>query len=219
VAVVLIGGVVVSLSRSGIVIVLVSLALGAILMPTLSKRVRALTALVAATLIVYWAAPTTQLTDRILSIADPLGAGNAVRIEQWSDVFTLWTQSPLIVGAHTGLFTNVTSNLSSQSVGVAESGLLQMLISFGILGVVGFYGVMIGTMRALPRVPSWFIAGAVGGIAQSVVYQSIEVFPFMVVYALAPFVATRYAGDPTESLKAVSSNAGDLRSRSGYLAV
>jgi hypothetical protein len=72
-----------------------------------------------------------------------------------------------------------------------------------LLGLISYYALMIGTVQAAPTSPPWFRAAAIGAIAQSAVYQSIEVFPFMVIFAMIPLIADgQIAGDPEESLVA-----------------
>lgn len=183
-------GVVTSLSRSGMVILLVGLFCGVALIPTLSRRFRAVCALFLGGSVLLFFLPAGPLLDRFTSIFDAGGSGNTIRIEVWTSVIDLWAASPILVGSHTGQFTNVTSNTSGFGGQVAESGVLQMLVSFGVIGLVAYYALMVGTLSALRRQPPWFIAGAIGGIAQSAVYQSIEVLPFMVLFALFPMIAS-----------------------------
>jgi hypothetical protein len=204
---VMLGGVAMSLSRSGIVIVFVAIAAGVLLSKTLAARLRNTLVVGILALAALVLLPSDLFVARILSIFDDEGAGNEIRLSIWGRVLSLWGDSPLIFGSHTGQFTNVTANIATTAsatfIGVAESGVLQMLISFGLLGLISYYALMIGTVQAAPTSPPWFRAAAIGAIAQSAVYQSIEVFPFMVIFAMIPLIADgQVAGDPEESLVA-----------------
>jgi len=182
--------VVASLSRSGLVMLFVGLAFGILKLPQLGTRLRALGFLAAMGTAAVFIVPSDRLTGRVLSIFQFEGTGNANRVQAWSNVLDLWFDSPILIGSHAGQFTNVTSNLAGTNSSVAESGVLQILVSFGVLGLLAFYGLMFSVIREVPKLPPWFMAGAVASIAQSAVYQSIEVFPFMVIYAMYPLFAT-----------------------------
>jgi hypothetical protein len=186
-------GVAASLSRSGIVILIVGAIVALIVTRGIGARFRVLATLSLSVAIVMFVFPTGQFLERLTSIFDTEGSGNNVRVDLWGSVVDLWLYSPLLIGWHTGQYTNVTANVSGAAGGVAESGVLQMLVSFGLLGMIAYYGLMIGIVSVLPSVPPWFVAGAVAGIAQSAVYQSIEVMPFMVLFAWFPLIASANA--------------------------
>lgn len=191
------GGVALSLSRSGLVLCIVGLAAGFVLMRNLNGKLKLLAVAVVGILLLALAGPSDLLLSRMLSIFQADGAGNAVRLGQWNHLLGEWFASPLVVGSQTGVYTNVTGNFASVESSVAESSVLQQLINFGLVGLVAFYAVMIGSVRACPPEVPWFRAGLVGALAQSFVYQSVEVLPFMVFFALMPVIAARYRSDGT----------------------
>lgn len=188
-----ISGVLVSYSRSGMVIVLIGLAVGLMLFKNTRVYVRALALVPVALVIILVAAPAGTYFDRFLSIFQSDGAGNTGRIDKWKLILDLWAQSPLFIGVHAGQFTNITSNLGSADAISPESGLLQVLVSFGLLGVVGYYGLMLLTVRATAARPVWYRAGLIAAVLQSFVYQSVEVLPYMLAFALTPMIRTRDA--------------------------
>lgn len=186
---------VITYSRSAMVLVLVGLVFGILLARGLVTRVRLILAAVAATAAVMILVPFGDYADRLLSIVDPEGSGNESRRIAWTRVIELWADSPLLIGSHAGEFSNVTSNFADgDNIGVAESGFLQIGINFGLLGALGFYILMTIAIRNAPRQPQWFRAGMIAAAVQSLFYQSVEVFPFMVIFALTPFIANQIAG-------------------------
>lgn len=191
------GGVAFSLSRSGLVLCVVGLAVGFVLMRDLNGKLKLIAVAVLGVLLLALAGPSDLLLTRMLSIFQVDGAGNAVRLGQWNHLLEEWVASPLVVGSQTGVYTNVTGNFSSVESSVAESSVLQQLINFGLIGLVAFYAVMIGSVRACPPEIPWFRAGLIGALSQSFVYQSVEVLPFMVLFALMPLFATRYGREGT----------------------
>lgn len=191
------GGVVFSLSRSGLVLCIIGLAAGFVLMRGLNGKLKLIATAVLGIMLLALAGPSDLLLTRMLSIFQADGAGNEVRLGQWNHLLAEWSASPLVVGSQTGVYTNVTGNFSSVESSVAESSVLQQLINFGLVGLVAFYAVMIGSVRACPPEVPWFRAGLIGALAQSVVYQSVEVLPFMVLFALMPMFAARYGREAT----------------------
>jgi len=185
--------VVASYSRSGIVIVVSGLALAVLFSRDVGARIRMGVGGALAIVVGLATLPIGDYVSRALSIVDLEDAGNNLRVEVWNDVVSRWLNSPLVVGVHAGEYTNVTANLSASTAqGVAESGLLQILISFGLFGVVGFYGLMFTTAVALPLRTPWYRAGLMAAILQSFFYQSIEVLPFMFVFAITPLLEDMY---------------------------
>ncbi|GAB3248700.1 O-antigen ligase family protein [Nocardioides dilutus] len=182
-------GVVVSYSRSGAMI----LALAVIIFFFIvgGSRARARYVIVTA----YVAIPAlpfvwdSSYAARILSALSKGGAGNTTRINRWSEGVGVWLDGPLIVGREAGVYTNVTRNLTSVQTGVVESGLIQQLLSYGLLGAVLFYVLLLAPYAALDRRLSALRAGYLAAVLESFVYQSIEVFPFMIMLCLFPLVA------------------------------
>lgn len=187
-----VAGVVLSLSRSGLVLCLSAALVGALMLRTLSSKLKVVAALGTGFLVIALVFPSGQFIDRALSTFQADGAGNATRIGQWNRIIGEWLASPLIVGNQTGVYTNVTANFAGTANSVAESSVLQQLINFGLVGLISSYFVLWGSVRAAPTDVPWFRAALIGALAQSFFYQSIEVFPFMLIYAMVPFMASRY---------------------------
>lgn len=186
--------VVVSYSRSGIVLVGVGLLMAVLLSHRTSARVRLIAIMGTGGLLALMTLPIGGYVDRFLSIFDTQGAGNSTRISAWESVLQLWFDSPLLIGVHTGQYSNVTNNFSADgAAGVTESGLLQILVSFGVLGVIGFYGMLTITVVATPSSSPWYRAGMIAAMVQSLFYQSTEVLPFMATFALIPLIAKQMA--------------------------
>lgn len=189
----LLGGaaVVVSYSRSGMMIIGVGLLLVGVLSPGSGAKLRAAYVLAVAGLVAFLTLGDSAYADRAFSALSIDGAGNEIRVERWQHAFDLWFDSPLLIGSYTGEITNVTANLAGVESTVVESGTLQQLLNFGLLGVVAYYVVMARTVAAVRPAHAWLRAGLVACILQTAVYQSIEVLPFMTLYALAPAMLDR----------------------------
>lgn len=195
--------VVVSYSRSGIVLVGVGLLVAVLLSAHTGARIRLIAVLGIVGVVTVTALPVGGYIDRALSIFNTEGSGNATRISAWDSILGLWSQSPLVIGTHTGQYSNVTNNFTVDgAVGVTESGLLQILISFGLLGLIGYYGMLILTATATPTPPPWFRAALLAGMVQSLFYQSTEVLPFMATFALIPLIAKLVKAEGTASFSA-----------------
>jgi hypothetical protein len=198
--------VILSQSRSGMVLVLVGLAVGTLFLSGIGARLRIVGGGVFAVVGLLLLFPSNNFVARFLSIGVVEGSINEVRVGIWDNVLDIWARSPLIIGTHTGEFTNVTNRLTSaDKAGVTESGVLALLINFGIVGLVAFYGLMILAAVSAPR-RSWYQAALIAGIIQSFFYQSVEVLPFMIMFALIPLIARAF--DVTQT----SADAPPLRS-------
>ena len=118
------------------------------------------------------------ILERMFSSVSTSSSGNEGRIEAWKIGFDIYTSTNLLIGEHFGTITNLTSNLTSAEANVVESGFIQNLINFGLLGTVAFYMLFIYIyLNALSVVERGFI---IAFFAQSFVYQSIEVMPFII---------------------------------------
>jgi hypothetical protein len=182
--------IVLSFSRMGVMILAFGFAAYVFTTRSVSTRVQ----------YVYWGSAAflagvavlsgTVYAERILSSLSLDGPGNEGRVTKWLLAVELWSDSPLVVGGWTGMYTNVTENFGGGSAGVVESGFLQQLVSFGVLGAALFYVILGQSIVAVDRSRSWLRAGLVGAVLQTFVYQSIEVIPFMAMFVLAPFIST-----------------------------
>lgn len=179
-----------SFSRSGMVI----LAGGALcyfaLSSSFNQRIRLGFVLIIVGALTLLAFEGTPYWNRYVGGFDSEAAGNESRITKWYTGLEYWLDSPLLIGGYTGQFTNVTGNMGGESTGVLESGLVQQLVSFGLVGTILFYLLMVGIVLAVNPAHLWLRAGLIGAMLQTLVYQSIEVVPFMVMFALMPLVST-----------------------------
>lgn len=115
--------------------------------------------------------------DRLISSVNINSAGNPGRIEAWSHGLKIIANSNFLFGNNFGTITNLTVNLTGAKSSVVESGFLQMLVNFGIIGTTLFYAIFAYMYRySYHRIQKGFL---IAFVLQSFVYQSIEVLPFI----------------------------------------
>jgi hypothetical protein len=187
--------VVVSFSRSGAMILILGIAAFAVTSRSASQRARFLFAGISLALVISLLMRDTVYATRITSSVDLDASGNAGRVTGWLNALELWADSPMIIGGYTGMYTNITQNFGEASSGVVESGILQQLISVGLIGSILYYALMTTTIMAVDKRHAWLRAGMLGALLETFVYQSIEVVPFMVIFLLMPVVSMHIAGD------------------------
>ncbi len=202
VAVVGAAAVLLSYSRSGMLVVLAGALLGGVFAPGAGAKLRTAYLALVAALAVYLGFSSTTVVERALSAVSLEGAGNVTRVDRWDLALRMWFDSPLLVGRYTGEVTNVTGNLTDARAIVVESGTLQQLLNFGLVGTVAFYVLAALSVRAVDRRVSWTCAGMTACLIQTFVYQSVEVLPFMALFALVPAMVERprTAVDPPASV-------------------
>ena len=187
------GAVVISYSRSGEMV----LALGVLIFFFAASRTSTRVNLVFVGLLglvaVAWLAPTSLYLQRALSALSLQGTGNTVRVERWETGLKLWFDSPWLVGTHTGVATNIIKNLGTIDTHVVESGLIQQAVSFGLVGAALFYALLLLPRRMIRPDYGWLRAGYLGAVLETFVYQSIEVFPFVVTLCVVSLLAQRLA--------------------------
>lgn len=189
------GSVILSQGRSGMVLVLAGIAIGTLFLQQFGARLRIVAGACMAVVALLIFFPANDFISRFLSIGVVEGNINEVRVGIWNNVLDTWSSGPLLIGVHTGEFTNVGNRLTdADKAGVTESGILAMLINFGVLGLVTFYGLMLTAAFSAPR-RSWYQAALLAGIIQSCVYQSVEVFPFMAVFTMIPLIGRAFDAD------------------------
>ena len=179
-------GILASYSRSGMMILAVTVILGVLLGRTLAVRIAAGVAvayLVAITFLLFGESPVLA---RALSSVDFDAAGNARRLDQWSAGLARWSESSLFFGNYTGLFSNVGRNFGGDSLGVVESSLLQQMLNLGLIGAVATYWLLFATAASVSRSDTWVRAGLYACIFQTLIYQSIEVLPFVALLSIVP---------------------------------
>lgn len=199
--------VVAGFSRSGMMILALGAAIYVVLLSENRIRLRLIYFGCIAACGAFFLTRDSVYFDRAASALNLEGAGNSVRVDRWGEALSMWMQSPIFVGEYTGEVTNVTGNFSDAQTTVVESGLLQQLVSFGALGAIAFYLLLCAPIQAVPSRDRWMRAGLIAALLESLVYQSIEVFPFMYIFAIAPLVfqdggtglTARHAAPPADA--------------------
>ncbi|MBV4422913.1 O-antigen ligase family protein [Clostridium tyrobutyricum] len=125
---------------------------------------------------------------RIFSALNANSEGNTQRIVIWQNAITLFKNTNIFIGSYTGMFTNSTANFGGQST-VAESGLLQQLLNFGLLGALLYYLLFIRIKRNINKNHVWLKVALIASILESFIYQSIEVLPFMAILCILPLTS------------------------------
>lgn len=125
---------------------------------------------------------------RIFSAVEIDSSGNFGRINNWQHGIDAFLNSYFILGTYTGMVTNSTANFDLGESFIVESGLLQQLDNFGVLGALFYYALLILLTYTINAKFSFFRAILIAAILQTFVYQSIEVLPFMQLLALIPQV-------------------------------
>lgn len=115
--------------------------------------------------------------ERLSSSFDEKGVGNDERINAWRHGVEVFSDSELWFGSNFGGATNLTSNLIGVESYVVESGVIQNLINFGIVGTLVFF-LFFAYMYfySRERIFRFFLLAF---FFQSFVYQSTEVLPFI----------------------------------------
>lgn len=192
-------GILTSYSRSGMMILVLTIVIAVLTGPTVATRVVSGLGLVFVSAFVLLAFSGNPVLDRALSSIDLDAAGNGVRLRQWVGGVTSWFDSTLFFGSYTGLVTNISRNFGDASwFGVVESSLLQQLLNLGIVGTIATYWLLVSVARAVPRRDTWIRAGVTACILQTLIYQSIEVLPYIALLAIIPLVFTHERGSPLE---------------------
>lgn len=157
--------------------------------PAATKLKFALIALVAVAVLIIFVTAGYQYSpslQRIVNVWDLQGEGNALRVAIWTEIYIYWTNTNLWFGEYTGMVGNTTNNLAGGIGLVAESGVLQQLINFGILGFVFFYAVMLLSYIAIEKECTFLRALYISAMIQTAFYQSTEVLPYMAMLAFVP---------------------------------
>lgn len=133
----------------------------------------------------YFSDLLINMVQRFLSSFDAQGVGNDERIRAWLVGIKLAFDGNFIFGDKFGTVTNLTGNLFGSESTIVESGLLQNIINFGLIGTVIFYSFLIYIfIKVRLSLEKCFI---IAFIFQSLIYQSTEVLPFITcVFLLVP---------------------------------
>jgi hypothetical protein len=127
--------------------------------------------------------------NRILSSLNFNSLGNPGRITAWRNGLNLWIKSDIFFGSQTGLITNISKNFNVTNSTVVESSFIQQLLNFGLVGTLSFYYIWYIVILKINKKHLWLKSGLLAALLESFVYQSIEVFPFMVFISLYPFIS------------------------------
>jgi O-antigen ligase len=139
----------------------------------------------------YQFVPTLQRISRLWDLQE---GANTTRLIIWTNMISYWLHTNLWFGEFTGMVGNTTNNVggndyTNEVVGgglVAESGVLEQLINFGVLGFLSFYGVIILSFRAIEKQCTFLRALFISAMIQTLFYQSTEVLPYMAMLAFLP---------------------------------
>lgn len=145
--------------------------------------------------IILYYAKDTLYVERIVSSFSSHSPGNDIRIIRWKYALKSFFNTNIIIGEFTGLITNTTSNFNLISDNtVVESGLLQQLLNFGLLGTISYYMLFIEVTRNINKNSLWLKYAFIASVLQTFVYQSIEVLPFMFILCMFPQVSEFVVG-------------------------
>ncbi|KQN63730.1 O-antigen ligase [Erwinia sp. Leaf53] len=126
---------------------------------------------------------------RVTSTFDTSSAGNDSRMIIWGKALSELNVENIIVGSNYGMYTNATSNITGETATVVESSFLQQLLSIGLFGTVLFYGLLFFVFKRI-NPDHIFLRAAIFSFAiQTLVYQSIEVFPAFTLVFIAPLIS------------------------------
>ncbi len=199
-------------SRSGMVISV--FALIGFLSATLFKTIRnkanlkiiipSLSAILIAAIIILFIHPLrsyiVSMIDRVLIINDK---GNLTRYSIWSSAFLAFSKTHYFFGEYTGFSSNIINNFFNNgsmripsSVGglVLESGFLELLVSYGLLGTIIYYGGMILAIASnIKRGEMLLSLTMAGAVIQTLFYQSVEILPFIFCFSIIQFMANSSA--------------------------
>lgn len=136
--------------------------------------------------------PPAVLGERLVGVFDPLAAGNPERLEAWGKGIDTWATGAVLLGADTGLATQSTRKVfpEAESINV-ESGVIQQLVNFGIIGTLAFYGLLVALVASVDRGHTLMRAGMIAALLQSMVYMSIETVPYLFLMGVGPAVSAR----------------------------
>jgi hypothetical protein len=128
--------------------------------------------------------------DRMLSSIDTKSAGNGERVKAWfRGIDMILTSNNVIFGQYTGLVTNATRTVTNSKSFVVESGTLQMLLNFGVIGFLSFYLILFNIYSRIKKNQVFLFFVLFSFLCSTIVYQSIETIPFIVLVSLIPLVS------------------------------
>ncbi len=124
--------------------------------------------------------------------------GNISRFSIWSSGLNAFFKTNMIFGEYTGFSSNIVNNFfhnelmafnSPLATTTLESGLLEMILSYGILGAVLYYGSLIfSAVMNMKRGEMLLSFTTAGVIIETLFYQSVEILPFVFAVSLIQFL-------------------------------
>jgi len=128
--------------------------------------------------------------DRMISSIDAKSPGNDGRIKAWLLGLDLIFSSNMIFGEYTGVVTNATRTITNTKSFVVESGTLQMILNFGLIGFMSFYLILFNIYSRIKREHTFLLFVLFSCLISTIVYQSIETIPFVILLALIPLISS-----------------------------
>ena len=184
VSIVLLLGVIYSYSRSGVMIIIISY-----LYYLLKLNKYYFSLILIMVILIICGEYSDVYISRISSIFSINSPGNIERITIWKDSLRLIFDGYFLIGSHTGMYTNITKNLTNIDSIVLESTALQQIVNFGFLGFGIFYFFLFMVYKRINNQCMLMKGLALSCIIQSLIYQSGEVIPFIYLYSLLPGIS------------------------------
>ena len=131
-----------------------------------------------------------EVLDRALSTLDTSSSGNNLRVGIWKTALSSVNFDTALIGGMFGAVTNSSSNISGATTFVVESSLLQQIYNIGIPGAIIFYFIMFTCHSSISNRHIYLKAISFSFIIQSLVYQSIEVFPAIALFTFLPILSS-----------------------------
>ncbi len=136
---------------------------------------------------------------RIVSAADFHAPGNADRVRKWMISLSRWSETNWLFGEMTGIATNSSLVFSLGPAFITESGLLQQLLNYGLMGVITYYAFFISLGLLIRTEHIYLRAAFFASLFETLVYQSVEVVSFMTLLCLFPWISQVYALKPRKA--------------------
>ncbi len=139
--------------------------------------------------------PLHNMVHHMVMAASKKSIGNNIRINIWNRVISEWVGTNLLIGEEAGKYTNASNNmlakkkLDTNKSRVTESSVLQLLMNFGLIGMVLFYAILLQIPRFIHPGHCLLKAAFYASLIQTLFYQSIEVVPFMTLLFLFPVIS------------------------------
>jgi len=127
---------------------------------------------------------------RVLSSIDTKAAGNGDRLKSWALGMDLILSSNILFGEYTGVITNSTRTITNIKSFVVESGTLQTILNFGLIGFISFYSILFNVHSKIKKGHTFLLITLFSCLLSTMVYQSIETIPFIILLSLIPIISS-----------------------------